>query len=399
MAIVMRRGKYNDFDASKMLPGEIAVVLSGDSSAVDGRTFYICFEPGKVKRLMTFEDLKREIDSVTADIVEQVTVVADKAENAGDRLDAADDILDLLTQKTTAANTAKTQLESATGTANTARANLVTVTTAANTAKGQLDTSTTAANTARTNLVNTTTAADTAKNNLTTATTAANTAKGQLDTATSTANTARTNLANVTTTANTVKTDLNTAVSKANEAIGNLNPIQEQIDGIKNTKVNGKILSSDITLNGSDIHAGIQGETLTVAQYLQSLADNKLEKASLLNLVYPVGAIYISITSTNPSTIIGGTWVAFAQGQTLVGVNPSDADFNMAQKTGGSKTISLTDTQVGAKKSGVEATGYGLGSAAAFANRVLVGYSHSNPREEINQLQPYITVYMWRRTA
>lgn len=53
MAIQMRRGEYAQFDPSRMLPGEWAVVLSGDSDATDGRTAYICFAAGDVKRVLT----------------------------------------------------------------------------------------------------------------------------------------------------------------------------------------------------------------------------------------------------------------------------------------------------------------------------------------------------------
>lgn len=55
--------------------------------------------------------------------------------------------------------------------------------------------------------------------------------------------------------------------------------------------------------------------------------------------IYPVGAVYISVNNTNPSTLFGGTWVLFGQGQTLVGQNTSDADFNALLKTGGHKSL------------------------------------------------------------
>lgn len=62
----------------------------------------------------------------------------------------------------------------------------------------------------------------------------------------------------------------------------------------------------------------------------------------IFKLIYPVGSIYISTSSTNPSSYFGGTWKAVAQGRTLVGVNTSDTDFNTVMKTGGSKTHTLT---------------------------------------------------------
>lgn len=56
MAIQMRRGQFEQFDPSRLLPGEWAVVLSGDSGASDGRTAYICFAAGDVKRVLTDGD-------------------------------------------------------------------------------------------------------------------------------------------------------------------------------------------------------------------------------------------------------------------------------------------------------------------------------------------------------
>lgn len=65
-------------------------------------------------------------------------------------------------------------------------------------------------------------------------------------------------------------------------------------------------------------------------------------KSELLNLVYPVGSIYMSISSTNPGTLFGGTWVAWGAGRVPVSVDANDTDFNAAEKTGGEKTHTLT---------------------------------------------------------
>lgn len=55
---------------------------------------------------------------------------------------------------------------------------------------------------------------------------------------------------------------------------------------------------------------------------------------------HPIGSIEINISGTNPSTYLGGTWIAWGTGKVPVGVNTSDTDFNTVEKTGGSKTIS-----------------------------------------------------------
>ena len=57
--------------------------------------------------------------------------------------------------------------------------------------------------------------------------------------------------------------------------------------------------------------------------------------------IYPVGSVYMSVSSTNPGNLFGGTWIAWGSGRVPVGVNSSDGDFNTAEKTGGAKSVNL----------------------------------------------------------
>lgn len=61
MAIQNRRGVYDKFDPQKMVPGEWAVVISGDEHAIDGKAVYMCFAAGNVKRMATYEDMKENV--------------------------------------------------------------------------------------------------------------------------------------------------------------------------------------------------------------------------------------------------------------------------------------------------------------------------------------------------
>lgn len=61
----MRRGAYADFDKSKMLPGEWAVAIDSDTSK---QVVWMCFAPGVVKRMGTYEDFVRQIKTATIDI-------------------------------------------------------------------------------------------------------------------------------------------------------------------------------------------------------------------------------------------------------------------------------------------------------------------------------------------
>lgn len=61
--------------------------------------------------------------------------------------------------------------------------------------------------------------------------------------------------------------------------------------------------------------------------------------ATIANAIYPVGSIYMSTVNVNPSTYFAGTtWVPWGSGKVPVGVDTSDTDFNISEKSGGTKT-------------------------------------------------------------
>ncbi len=90
--------------------------------------------------------------------------------------------------------------------------------------------------------------------------------------------------------------------------------------------------------------------------------------ANIMNLVYPVGSIYMSTDSVNPSTKFGGTWVAWGSGKVPVGVDANDTAFDTVEETGGSKSESYTPAgsnaavKLTAAQSGVPAHAHGLNS-------------------------------------
>lgn len=107
-----------------------------------------------------------------------------------------------------------------------------------------------------------------------------------------------------------------------------------------------------------------------------------LEAATGITKPFPVGAIFLSVSSTNPATLLGyGTWTAWGTGRMPVGVDTGDVDFATVELTGGSK-----DTAAIAAATGVKIVQAGAGSAPSDS-------THQHP------LLPYITCYMWKRTA
>lgn len=113
----------------------------------------------------------------------------------------------------------------------------------------------------------------------------------------------------------------------------------------------GKVLKDSIPLVVDDLSSTSTTSALSANQgyVLNHKFGDYVLTAALENLVkqyilasHPVGSIEINITGTNPSTYLGGTWVAWGTGKVPVGVNTSDTEFNTVEKTGGSKTHAHT---------------------------------------------------------
>lgn len=125
----------------------------------------------------------------------------------------------------------------------------------------------------------------------------------------------------------------------------------------------------------------------------------------LFLLMHRVGDIIFSTSDENPSTIYGGTWVAWGKGQVPVGVDTSDSDFNTVEKTGGEKEHTLTVGEMPSHKhdfgqqfattSNLSGE-YGYYMIAGTQTDVIKNTGGNQPH---NNLQPYITCYMWKRTA
>lgn len=146
--------------------------------------------------------------------------------------------------------------------------------------------------------------------------------------------------------------------------------------------------------------------------------------ASILDAVYPIGSIYMSVSPTNPGDLFGGTWEAWGAGRVPVSVDANDKDFNAAEKTGGTKDAELpwhnhglfsgaigpfgVDGFVGGDASSLQPSDpYDSKNGYLFTiSRVDERYKDGNRvrtsavgESAASNLQPYITCYMWKRTA
>lgn len=221
---------------------------------------------------------------------------------------------------------------------------------------------------------------------------------------------------------------------------------------------NGKVLVADASEGVGWKVAKIKADNLENGRVAQATnADNVLVSTdtykplvdALLELIYPVGSIYMSVNDTNPATFLGGTWVRWGQGRVPVGVKEDDDDFKTPEKEDGEKkhqlitsempnhrhkgqysaTHTYTDhaqtptdppspvimvdqgtreveVQYNVVKDNVSSTPYHSSGSGPindifYSYKVTSTYGVADDGGDIphNNLQPYITCYMWKRTA
>jgi hypothetical protein len=196
-------------------------------------------------------------------------------------------------------------------------------------------------------------------------------------------------------------------------------------------------IASKADINSPNLTGTPTAPTAGVGTATTQLATTAFVTAAL-SAIYPVGSIYVNAAvSTNPSTLLGfGTWEAFGAGRVMVGFNASDALFDTLEETGGSKNaVVVSHTHTGttnstaltgtitsiseafhlagsasgvfSKQTGFPANGTPTAIDTSPADQVTLDATHThsfttNATGDSGtnaNLQPYITVRMWKRTA
>lgn len=122
-------------------------------------------------------------------------------------------------------------------------------------------------------------------------------------------------------------------------------------------------------------------------------------------IMHPAGDIVFNVTGVNPGTIYGGTWTQWGKGKVPVGVDTDQTEFNTVEKTGGEKAHKLTirempsHTHTDAKPQTIQNTATGSSSYGFLCNGAFNSTAFTGGDEAHNNLQPYVTCYMWKRTA
>jgi hypothetical protein len=145
---------------------------------------------------------------------------------------------------------------------------------------------------------------------------------------------------------------------------------------------------------------------------------------AIVNLLHPVGSIYIATIATNPATLFGvGTWTAYGAGRVLVGLDAGQTEFDTVNETGGAKTHTLTSDEMPSHTHTQNAHTHTISAVGplfrlqhlpsggdgiwartdatplAASSSVTATNQNTGGGAAHNNLQPYVVVYMWRRVS
>jgi hypothetical protein len=184
-------------------------------------------------------------------------------------------------------------------------------------------------------------------------------------------------------------------------------------------------IASKADINSPTFTGTPAGPTASVGTNTTQLATT----AFVLAAMYPVGSIYINAAvSTNPATLLGfGTWTAFGAGRVMVGLDAGDALFDTLEETGGSKdavvvshthTATSTVTDPGhshtssvfyndapTPRNAFRASFPSIDETSVSTNSNTTGITVATTNASTGSsgtnanVQPFIVVRMWKRTA
>lgn len=144
----------------------------------------------------------------------------------------------------------------------------------------------------------------------------------------------------------------------------------------------------------------------TTKQELTSIINTTIDNT--INSIYPIGSVYISLTETNPGTYLKGTWEQFGQGRTLIGVGVGNDGTNTQEfninTTGGEYKHKLVIDEIPSHTHQYysptiqEVTpSSGTSTYGNYNKEYIIDSGSTGGDGYHNNVQPYITVYFWKR--
>ena len=182
---------------------------------------------------------------------------------------------------------------------------------------------------------------------------------------------------------------------------------------VKGDLVSNKYKFSSVIKNTSSTHVLVEN-----GNEIQYRDWNELVN-SIKSAMYPVGAVYITYNNNNPGKFLGGTWVRFGEGRTLIGEGTGNDGSTSMSFTSNSTDGKYKNTHYhvtsfgwdgdyfyagkpdGAANNAYDRTsvipnGYGIQTSSFISRQVRLNWTDNRT---IDNVQPYIVVYFWRRTA
>ena len=163
-----------------------------------------------------------------------------------------------------------------------------------------------------------------------------------------------------------------------------------------------------------------QNETDLNNAYEKIVDENEyITKGELIEIIYPVGSIYISTNNQNPGEYLGGKWESYGEGRTIVGAG-TGTDSNNVQKvfeineTGGeyehtltvnemplhNHRIFITANSYTAVSGGDYLTTTSASSSSIVTSGRNLGITQENGgNQSHNNIQPYVVTYIWKRVS
>lgn len=259
--------------------------------------------------------------------------------------------------------------------------------------------------------------ANIAQASATTATEKADIAVQSANTATQKANSAQQSATVATTKASEAQTSANNAKQYADEAKESANLVGQDVIQLKQDVRN---LQTSVGKNTSDISSlttKVNNNTSDISSLTTKVNNNTSQIGTLHSMLavywktlYPIGSIYISTSSTfNPQTAWGGRWNKTADGRCLIGANSTYP----IGSTGGEANHTLSIDELPRHSHGI----YGAdsrngnitldtarfsykdnGQTTSYVSGIL-GTELTGGEKSHNNMQPYLAVYIWERTA
>ena len=199
------------------------------------------------------------------------------------------------------------------------------------------------------------------------------------------------------------------------------NAIRELMAQVKDmqtgTDADNYAVGGNLTVTGTTTLTGAAtATTQIVADDSTKLATTAFVKAALA-VMYPIGTIYTATVATNPNTLFGfGTWVAFGAGRVLIG---NGGGFTAGATGGSADAVVVSHTHAATVTDPSHSHNYTTWGATSSSGPISLdnrcpsttyatssattGITVSNSTEGVSgtnaNLQPYVVVYIWQRTA